>query len=229
MNYYQLKIKVKLETDINYIEAPYLIGTFINNCMLKNSTLKNIHNKKIYKYVYDSFYPIERDGMYKKNKYYNIQIRTFNLNLINKLAIALYSHKYNGISTVNIDLEFIEPTKINELYTVKPSIVTIGRQPWIKNKYSIDILADSLNANLEKKYNQIFNHKLENNKSFMKEIKIINRIPIKYKYKNIMLLGNKYKIIVNKDEISQKKASIALGMGLGEKGSSLGAGFCIYR
>ncbi|APQ73921.1 hypothetical protein RSJ21_11600 [Clostridium botulinum] len=229
MHYYQLKIRVKLENNINYIQAPYLIGTFINNCMLKNDMLKNIHKKKIYKYVYDSFFPIEKDGIYKREKYYNIQLRTINLNLINKLAIALYNHKFNGIKTVNIDLEVMEPTKINQLYTLKPSIVTITGQPWIKNKHSIDVLIGNLNANLEKKYKQIFNEELENNKSFIKKIKVVNNIPIKYEYKNIILLGNKFEIIVNEDEVSQRKATIALGMGLGEKGSSLGAGFCIYR
>lgn len=34
------------------------------------------------------------------------------------------------------------------------------------------------------------------------------------------------KIKVKQDDVSQKKAFIALALGLGEKGSSLGAGFC---
>ena len=42
------------------------------------------------------------------------------------------------------------------------------------------------------------------------------------------LFGNKFKIIPNEDEVSQKLAFIALGAGLGEK-NSFGAGFVIAR
>ena len=60
MNYYELKVKIKLKNDIKIEEAAYKIGVFINHSMLNNPLLKKLHEEKFYKYVYDTFYPIER-------------------------------------------------------------------------------------------------------------------------------------------------------------------------
>ena len=48
------------------------------------------------------------------------------------------------------------------------------------------------------------------------------------KEKIVRLIGNKLKIIPNKDETSQKLAFLSLAVGLGEK-SGLGGGFCFGR
>ena len=46
------------------------------------------------------------------------------------------------------------------------------------------------------------------------------------KVSSFRFFGNKFKIIPNEDEVSQKLAFVALGCGLGEK-NSFGGGFCI--
>ncbi|URZ02302.1 hypothetical protein [Clostridium felsineum] len=230
MNFYELKIKVKLSKNINFIEVPYNIGVFINNSMLKTALLKKIHEEKFYKYVYDTFYPIEKDKIYKKDKIYSFRLRSMNIQLLNKMAIAIYNHNYNDIKVVDVDLKVQEVDKINKIYTLKPIIVTIDSKPWLKEKCSIDLLMKRLNDNLEKKLNQI-GEKCESRESgmFINEIEILNKFPMKYSYKSITLLGNKVQIKVNQDVISQKKALIGVALGLGEKGSSLGAGFCDYK
>lgn len=231
MNYYELKAKTILKKNINIDEASYKIGVFINHSMLNNSILKEIHEQRFYKYVYDSFYPIERDKLYKEGKTYYIRIRSVNLQLLNKMAMALYNHEYGDIKAVDADLNVIQVDSIKELYTLKPIIVTDENGgPWIYGKNSLESLIQRLNGNLEKKLNQEDgSEKYRNTENFIKNIEITNRVPIKYKYKSVNLLGNKVKIEVNEDETSQKKALIAVALGLGEKGSSLGAGFCGYR
>lgn len=231
MNYYELKIKVLLNADIHFNDTPYRIGVFINNSMLNNSLLKKVHKEKMYKYVYDTFYPREEDGVYKKDKKYEFRLRSLNLQLLNRLAIALYNHSYYDIKAIDIDLNVHELNKIKELYTVKPLIITIDNKPWLKNNFSIETLKKRLNDNLDKKLKQFEKdlEKREDDCSFIREIEVLNRVPMKYSYKGIKLLGSKVKIIVNEDEYSQKKALMAIGLGLGEKGSSLGAGFCIYN
>lgn len=230
MNFYELIIKVKLSKNMNFIEVPYNIGVFINNSMLKTALLKKIHEEKFYKYVYDTFYPIEKDKIYKKDKVYSFRLRSMNIQLLNKMAIAIYNHNYNDIKAIDVDLKVQEADKINEIYTLKPVIVTIDSKPWLKEKYSIDLLMKRLNDNLEKKLKQIGEEYGDNELGmFINEIEILNRFPMKYRYKSITLLGNKVQIKVNQDEFSQKKALIAIALGLGEKGSSLGAGFCDYK
>lgn len=230
MNFYELKIKVKLSRDMELIEVPYNIGVFINNSMLKTSLLKKFHEEKLYKYVYDTFYPIEKERVYKKDRIYSFRLRSMNVQLLNKMAMAIYNHEYNDIKAVDVDLKVQEVQVINEIYTLKPAIVTIESKPWLKEKHSVELLMKRLNDNLEKKLNQIGEEcGLRDSAMFISEIEILNRFPMKYRYKSINLLGNKVKVRVAKDELSQKKALIAVALGLGEKGSSLGAGFCDFK
>lgn len=44
----------------------------------------------------------------------------------------------------------------------------------------------------------------------------------------VRLFGNKFKIVPNEDEVSQKLAFVALACGLGEK-QSYGGGFCLWK
>lgn len=88
------------------------------------------------------------------------------------------------------------------------------------------LLQKRLQDNLEKKFKDIYGKAIDIKQSFIQRIDVINKKPISFKYKNVHLLGNKFKIAVNEDEKSQQLAFIALGMGMGEKGSSVGAGYC---
>lgn len=231
MNFYELKIKVKLKKDIKVEEAAYKIGVFINHSMLNNPLLKKLHEEKFYKYVFDTFYPIEKDKLYKKDKIYSFRLRSINLQLLNKMAMAIYNHEYGDIKALDADLNMVEVKKIKELYSLKPIIITEENGgPWIKEKSSLESLINKLNGNLEKKLNQVEgSDKYRDSGAFIENIEITNRIPIKYRYKSVTLLGNKVRIQVKEDENSQQKALIALALGLGEKGSSLGAGFCGYK
>ncbi len=231
MNYYEMKIKVKLTKDIKIDETSYKIGVFINNSMLNNPLLKKLHEEKFYKYVFDSFYPIEKDKIYIKGKNYFFRVRSINLQLLNKMAMSIYNHEYSDIKAIDVDLNMVEVENVKELYTLKPIIITEDNGgPWIDKKSSIDSLIKKLNGNLEKKLNQMEgSEKYRDTGCFIENIEITNRVPIKYKYKSVTLLGNKVKIKVKEDENSQMKAFIAIALGLGEKGSSLGAGFCGYK
>ena len=46
------------------------------------------------------------------------------------------------------------------------------------------------------------------------------------KVTEVRFFGNKFRIVPNEDEVSQKLAFVALACGLGEK-NSFGGGFCI--
>ena len=51
MNYFELKIKVKLKKDIEVGEVAYKIGVFINNSMLNNPVLRKFHEEKVIKRI----------------------------------------------------------------------------------------------------------------------------------------------------------------------------------
>ena len=73
-------------------------------------------------------------------------------------------------------------------------------------------------------------------KNFIDEIEIKNLKPQSIYFKTVRnqkeklvrLIGNKFKIVPKKDDLSQKLAFLSLGVGLGEK-SSFGGGFCLGR
>ena len=87
-----------------------------------------------------------------------------------------------------------------------------------------------------KKYEEFFGKKIEVNQNFIQLLEVKNQKPQSIYFtttkneiqKRVRLLGNKFRIVPNEDEISQKLAFLTLGVGLGEK-SSYGSGFCIAK
>ena len=132
---------------------------------------------------------------------------------------------------------------IKELYSATPVIVSDrrdsqGKQLFWSLYYNGDIssLQKRLQNNLEKKLKQFYKEEVNDSNSFIQEIELKNEKPQSIYFKTtknskekiVRLIGNKLRIVPNKDEISQKLAFLSLAVGLGEK-SSLGGGFCFGR
>lgn len=80
MQYYNLKVLVSLKQDIKSEETYEQISKLISNAMLKDEKLKEMHEENMYKnYVFCNLYPIEKDGIYKKEHIYTFDIRFINL------------------------------------------------------------------------------------------------------------------------------------------------------
>ena len=100
----------------------------------------------------------------------------------------------------------------------------------------MEILQNQLQKNLEKKLKLFYPEDMEATSNFIDKIEIKNVKPQSIYFKTIRnqkeklvrLIGNKFKIIPKKDDLSQKLAFLSLGVGLGEK-SSFGGGFCLGR
>ena len=87
----------------------------------------------------------------------------------------------------------------------------------------MQLVKERILANAQKKYNQLYNEKID--MDFIKSIKQTNNKPIKIPYKNINILGYKFEIEVKDDPISQNLAYLILSVGLLEKNAE-GFGFC---
>ena len=143
------------------------------------------------------------------------------------------------VSTKKIE---IEQFFISELYSATPVIVSDKRDENGKQLYwsldyngDMDSLQKRLQRNLEKKLKQFCSEDIEMGENFIQEIELKNQKPQSIYFKKsakddklVRLIGNKLKIIPNKDSLSQKLAFLSLAVGLGEK-SSLGGGFCFSR
>lgn len=226
MKFFQLTVTTILKKNVHFSMSSELIGNNINKAMLKDEELMKYHEQKVYKYVFDNFYPVEKEGIYQEKRIYVFNIRSFNERFILKVRQCLTEFESQDIKVIAIGLKTIYKKQINYIQTVTPAIITVESKPWLLTD-DISLLVKRLQANLEKKYKFFFNEEIgEIEDYFIEKLKILNKKPMFYNYKTIKLLSHKFYIKVNDDEKSQKLAFIALGAGLSEKNSSLGAGFC---
>lgn len=240
MKFYELTCKTFLKKDVSFVKSFDVISTFINYSMLNDYNLKELHEKNSFKnYSFGNFYPIEKDKIYKNGNIYELVIRSLDEEFINKL------HKYLRENINNSYIQVLQTTKktinqffVTELYSVTPVITTIKENEkkyhfWTTGKDG-DVLKlqKQLQDNLEKKYESFYGEKLNPTQNFIQLLELKNKTPqsiyINKNEKKIRFLGNKFKIIPNEDEVSQKLAFIALACGIGEK-QSYGGGFILGK
>lgn len=223
MQYYNIKVAVLLKNDTQTFENYEKISKLISASMLKDQTLKQLHEENRYKnYVFCNLYPIEKDGIYKAGNIYTFQIRTIDFKLGLKIKQVLNNFQNEEFKVIVSDLETSTQRKINTLATLTPAIITSDKGDYLINN-DMQLVKERILANAQKKYNQLYNEKID--MDFIKSIKQTNNKPIKIPYKNINILGYKFEIEVKDDPISQKLAYLILSVGLIEKNAE-GFGFC---
>ncbi len=229
MDFFELTLTAFLQVDLYFNEASEVIGQLINKSMLLDSELTEKHKKYGYKfYCFDSLYPLESDKTYKQGRAYVFRVRSMEKKFVEKLQKLIPKVDSEIFRILSIQKKKIVQKPIKEIFSITPVIVTVENNPWMLNDDLI-ILQSRLQANLEKKFKEFYNETIRPDQNFIEKIQILNKKPVALKYKGIELLGNKYKIWINDDNDSQRLAFVALGSGIGEKNSSLGAGFCGWR
>ena len=235
MKYFELTCTAYLKKDVTFKDSFEIISKFISYSMMQLDELKHIHSSKGYKfYTFNNFYPIENNQVYKKGNAYKFKIRTID-EKFTKITDALRSNINNPYFTaVEVNIKQVKQFFVSELYSVTPiiSINSDGKYWTFDMDGDIVKLQKLLQDNLEKKYTSFYNQDIKPTQNFIQLLEIKNRKPqniwVKKDYKMFRFFGNKFKIIPNEDEISQKLAFLALGCGLGEK-NSFGGGFCLGR
>jgi CRISPR-associated endoribonuclease Cas6 len=236
MNYYELICTVYLKKDISFKDSFDVISKYISFSMAQTDELKELHNQTGYKhYTFGSFYPIERDKIYKKGNSYQFTLRSPNEHFIKSLSNMLRANIDNAnFLVVETYSKNIKQFFISELYSVTPVVVTADRGVFWTIQRDGDILKLQrlLHDNLEKKYFNFYKEKLEPEQNFIQLLEIKNRKPqsiwTSKNGKSFKFFGNKFRIVPNEDEVSQKLAFLALSCGIGEK-NSFGGGFCIWN
>lgn len=223
MQYYNIKVAVLLKNDTQAFENYEKISKLISASMLRDQALKQLHEENRYKnYVFCNLYPIEKDGIYKAGNIYTFQIRTIDFKLGLKIKQVLNNFQNEEFRVIVSDLETSTQRKINTLATLTPAIITSDKGDYLINN-DMQLVKKRILANAQKKYNQLYNEKID--MDFIKSIKQTNNKPIKIPYKNINILGYKFEIEVKDDPISQNLAYLILSVGLLEKNAE-GFGFC---
>ena len=243
MKIFELKCKAYLKTNIELKSSFDVLSKYLNYSIYQNEIYKN-KDTSIKNYCFGNFYPTESDKIYKKNNVYEFVIRSIDEEFIDELEKAIILNMNNSFLIVlSAVKKEIDQFFIRELYSATPVIVSqkkddTGRQLYWSLDYNgdMEILQNQLQKNLEKKLKLFYPDDMDVSNNFIDEIEIKNIKPQSIYFKTIKnqkeklvrLIGNKFKIVPKKDDLSQKLAFLSLGVGLGEK-SSFGGGFCLGR
>lgn len=226
---FEFNLKLFLLKDIEYKNIYAKISFFIDSALAKDTQLLNLHNSNLFKYyVFNTFYPIEKDQLYKKDNVYTIQIRTIDVKLAEYFNSILKNHFTEDIKGLTIDIKSIPKKVINYIYSLTPVILKNSDFGYWRDNLSVIDFEKRIKENLIKKYNGIMNLKVEENFELFTSLEIINQKPKAFNYKGKKILGDKVKINIDSNERAQELAYMALGSGLGEM-NARGAGYVNYK
>jgi len=236
MKYFELTCTAYIKSDIGFKESFEIISKYISFSMAQKDALKALHAKLGFKhYSFANFYPIEKEKVYKKGNTYQFVLRSVDETFIENLSRVLRQNIDNSnFLVIDTHKRVVKQFFISELYSVTPVIVSIENGLFWTMEKDGDImkLQKQLHDNLEKKYQSFYGEALKSEQNFIQLLEVKNRVPqniqISKNGKGIRLFGNKFRIVPNEDEVSQKLAFLALSCGLGEK-NSFGGGFCLSK
>lgn len=254
MKFFELRCAAYLKQNIELTDSFDILSSYINFSFTKDEKLKKLHEEKSFKnYCFGNFYPIEKDKVYKSGKTYEFMIRSLDEEFIHKLQKYLRENINNSfLQVIQATKKEVKQFFISELYTVTPTIMTVknpdGKSHFWTLQKDGDILKlqKQLQDNLLKKYKLFYGEEPEpvrpseattpheGGQNFIQLLEIKNQKTQSIyftkkgndKQIKVRLLGNKFKIVPNEDEVSQKLAFMAMACGLGEK-QSYGGGFCV--
>lgn len=228
MKVYEISLLVFLLKDIKSENSFSAISSFIDSDMAKIPELLEFHNENKYKnYCFNSFYPIEKDKVYKQGNIYTIQIRTIEKNLADFFNTNLVNHYNESIKGLTSEIKIIPQRYIEKLYSITPVILK-GEDGYWKGKFTLSDFEKRLKENIIKKYNSVLNTKIDENFQLYTSIEFINKKPIAFNYKGKKILGDKITLNISNDKAAQELAYMALGTGVLEM-NARGAGYVNYK
>lgn len=228
MKVFELTVKCYLNNNIKQEDVSGQIGFLLDLILGKDKEFLKIHKSNTFKnYVFNGFYPLEREKIYKEDYIYNFQIRTIDEELANYLKENLTKVNSNCINVLRVSMEEKEFKKINKLYSITPAIMKNDFGYW-KNNISIDEYKNRIKQNLIKKYNNYMDENLPEDFEFIKNIKFINKKPVRFMYKGVKVLGDKLELEIADNKEAQLLAYMSLGTGILEL-NARGMGYVNYR
>ena len=236
MKYFELTCTAYIKTDITFTESFERLSTYITYAMMRDEKLKVLHKSSGYKYyVFGGLLPIEKARIYTKGNTYKFVIRSLDESFIDTLSKTLRENIDNPhLLIVETHKRAIRQFFISELYSATPVIVSMqGSDKFWTKEDNLMLLHRQLQENLEKKYQSFSGEEIDPKQDFIQLFELKNNrlqtIQTNKTHsdgKPVKFYGNKFRIVPNEDEVSQKFAFVALACGLGEK-NSFGGGFCI--
>lgn len=227
---YKLNIKIFLLKEIPYDRSLVSIASFLDKQLLEDEEWGELHRQKNYKpYSFSNLWPVEQDGVYKKERVYTFTIRTLNSRLAEYFENGLSNHNTADMKGLVVNISILPEKPIKTLYTLTPAIIKTETGSYWKDCLSLVEYKDRMKVNLIKKYNYFEQKKADEEFALCTLFELTNKKPIMTCYKNnVRLLGDKFQIEIESNETAQSMAYLALATGLCEM-NSRGYGFVGYK
>lgn len=224
MKVFEISILVFLIKDIDSKESFEKIAQFVDSGMVKKPELLELHKNNTYKnYCFCSFYPLEKDKIYKGGTNYTIKIRTVDSKLAKFFNNELVNHFNNDIKALTSTIRVLPKNHIDKIYSITPLVLKTDEGYW-KTKISLSEFERRLKENLIKKYNLLLNTKINEDFQLYTSIEFKNIKPVAIDYKGKKILGDKISIHISDDRMAQELAYMSLGTGVLEM-NARGAGY----
>ncbi len=232
---YEIRLKCFLMQDIMQEQSFSAISEFIDTYLSKKKEFMELHEEKCFKmYCFDQPYPVEKNGIYKKDNIYTVRIRTVNPQLLQYFLDNLANHYTNRIKGLTLDVRIVPKKMITEIYSITPAVIKCEenkeKKPggYWKHCISFEQYEARIKTNLIKKYNFLMETKINEDFALYRQIELTNQKPIAVPYKNIKLLGDKICIQAAENDQAQELLYLAIGVGIGEL-NARGFGFINYK
>jgi CRISPR-associated endoribonuclease Cas6 len=226
--YHEVTVMVYLNNNIEFADVNEKISKLINYSFNNSQVLSCLHKSTGLKhYNFSWLYPIEKDKCYKADEIYSFLFRSHDIKLINEFIKCIDNIKNDDFIVTNVILKSWDYKEIDYVDNLTPTVITLKDGiRWNKETHGTEVAFTGLFNNLIKKYNSLNNTNFNFSYSdIIKDIEVKSNIAIVFKYKGILILGYKFRIRFQENSIAQEIANMAVIEGIGEKNSSMGAGF----
>lgn len=225
---FEIRVKVYILKDIFFTNILAREAEYIDSALAQSEKWLEYHEiNQFKKYCFRCLYPIEKDGVYKKDNIYTITARTVDAELARYFSKVLRNHYTDSMKGLVVENRVLPRKVIGEIYSLTPVIQKSDYGYW-KNQMSLEEFERRLFENAVKKYNQFTGKKIDEDFQLYTNIIFLNRKPIANEYKGIRLLGDKVNLKIADNAQAQELAYFLLGTGLCEM-NSRGYGYCNYR
>lgn len=227
-NIYQINVKVYILKTITYHDMQQQIAQYIDQVMAKKEELLTLHNTNCFKYYcFSGFKTIQKEGIYEEGSLNSFSVRCLEKEFAKYLEEELANHTSLTMKGLSCETKRVKTGLIQKLYLITPAILKFEDGYWRKN-HSLEEFQKRIISNTVRKYEEYTQQKLEDSVRLYTNFRLINKIPIKTRYKNIHLLGDKFEMMIAEEEASQRLAQFLLGTGVCEL-NARGFGYLNYR
>lgn len=228
MKIFEFRLKVYMLKRVEKAGMLEQISKLVDSCLVKGG-LKTLHEENVVKfYSFNGFYPVERSGVYDEGMVYTVTLRTVSEKVGQVFKSGLAMQQSGCLKALTLSERVIMQKPLEKIFSLTPLLVKFDEEGYWRGRHSVEEFEERLKVGLVKKYNRLFDTKLEEDFEWYTSLKIDNQKPIGSHYKEIQLLGDKVTLEVAQNEVAQKLAWMAVGTGMGEM-NARGFGFMNYR